>query len=278
MEHETAEQVIDIVPPRGFLFVDFAELWAYRELLFLFAWRDATVRYKQSVIGVAWAVLQPLLMVLIFTLIFGRFAGLPSEGVPYSVFALCGLLPWNYFARALADSSNSLVGSTHLVSKVYFPRLVLPLSRVFSGLIDFAITFLLLLGFLAWHRIVPTKAVLLLPAFVVLAILTSLAAGLWLTALNVRYRDVSFVVPFLVQFWMYASPVAYSSEIVPERWRTLYALNPMASVVSGFRWALLGGRAPDGAMIAASLAIVVLLLVSGLYYFRQTEHTLVDVI
>jgi lipopolysaccharide transport system permease protein len=278
MEHESAEQVIEIVPRRGFLFVDFGELWAYRELLFLFAWRDATVRYKQSVVGVAWAVLQPLLMVLIFTVVFGRFAGLPSEGVPYSVFALCGLLPWNYFARALSDSSNSLVGSAHLVTKVYFPRLILPLSRVFSGLIDFAITFLLLLGFLAWYRIVPARAIVFLPVFIVFAILTSLAVGLWLTALNVRYRDVSFVVPFLVQFWMYATPIAYSSELVPERWRTLYALNPMASVVEGFRWALLGRRAPDPAAMAVSLAIVLLLLVTGLYYFRRTEHTLVDVI
>jgi lipopolysaccharide transport system permease protein len=258
--------------------IDFAELWAYRELLFLMAWRDATVRYKQSVAGIAWALLQPLMMMAIFTLVFGRFAKLPSEGVPYSVFTLCGLLPWNYFSRSLSDSSNSLVGASQLLAKVYFPRLILPLSRVFSGLIDFGITFALLLGVLAWYRITPSLAVIALPAFMALAVLTSLAAGLWLTALNVKYRDVSFVVPFLVQFWMYASPIAYSASIVPYQWRPLYALNPMVSVVEGFRWALLGKSAPDLRAMLVSLAIVIVLLLSGLYYFRKTEETLTDVI
>jgi lipopolysaccharide transport system permease protein len=278
MPAEPIDPVIEIVPPRGMLRFDFAELWAYRELLVLLAWRDATVRYKQSVVGIAWALLQPLMMMAIFTLVFGRFANLPSEGVPYSVFTLCGLLPWNYFARSLTESSNSLVGSTQLLSKVYFPRLILPLSRVFSGLIDFGITFALLLAVLAWYRITPSLAVIALPAFMVLAILTSLAAGLWLTALNVKYRDVSFVVPFLVQFWMYASPIAYSASIVPYQWRPLYALNPMVSVVEGFRWALLGKSVPDLRAMLVSLAIVVVLLLSGLYYFRKTEETLTDVI
>jgi lipopolysaccharide transport system permease protein len=278
MRSEATEHVTEIAPPRGLLAIDFAEIWAYRELLFLLSWRDATIRYKQSVVGVAWALIQPLMMMTIFTLVFGRFAQLPSEGVPYSVFTLCGLLPWNYFARSLADSSNSLVGSSHLVTKVYFPRLILPLSRVFSGLIDFAVTFGLLLCLLAWYRIVPSAAVIALPAFVLLAILTSFAVGLWLTALNVRYRDVSFVVPFLMQFWMYASPVAYSTSIVPREWRALYSLNPMVSVVDGFRWALLGKSAPDVRPMLVSTAIVVALLISGLYYFRKSEQTLADVI
>jgi len=278
MPSDATDAVIEIVPPRGMLRIDFAELWAYRELLFLLSWRDATVRYKQSAAGIAWALLQPLMMMAIFTLVFGRFAKLPSEGVPYSVFTLCALLPWNYFARSLSDSSNSLVGASHLVTKVYFPRLILPLSRVFSGLIDFAITFALLLGVLAWYRIVPSFAVVALPVFMALAALASFAVGLWLTALNVKYRDVSFVVPFLVQFWMYASPIAYSTAIVPYQWRPLYALNPMVSVVDGFRWALLGKSAPDWRAMLVSLAIVIVLLLSGLYYFRKMEETLTDII
>ena len=258
--------------------MDVRELWDYRELLFLLAWRDATVRYKQSVAGVGWALIQPLMMMIIFTTIFGRFARLPSDGIPYSVFTLCALLPWNYFSRSLGDSSNSLVGAAHLITKIYFPRLIIPLSKVFSGLIDFAIAFLLLIVLMVWHRIVPTAGILLLPLFMLMAILTALAVGLWLTALNVRYRDVGFVVPFLLQVWMYASPVAYSASIVPERWRTLYALNPMAGVVEGFRWALLGKSAPDPVFIAVSMAIVLLLLVSGVYYFGRMERTFADVI
>lgn len=258
--------------------MDVRELWDYRELLFLLAWRDATVRYKQSVAGIGWALIQPIMMMLIFTTVFGRFARLPSDGIPYSVFTLCALLPWNYFSRSLGDSSNSLVGAAHLITKIYFPRLIIPLSKVFSGLIDFGVAFLLLIALMVWHRIVPTAGILLLPLFMLMAVLTALAVGLWLTALNVKYRDVGFVVPFLLQVWMYASPVAYSASIVPERWRTLYALNPMVGVVEGFRWALLGKHAPDPVFIAVSMAIVVLLLVSGVYYFGRMERTFADVI
>jgi lipopolysaccharide transport system permease protein len=267
-----------IVPPRGALALDVAELWAHRELLFLFAWRDATVRYKQSVVGIGWALIQPVMMMIIFTTVFGRFAKLPSDGLPYSVFTLCALVPWNYFARSLSDSSNSLVGASHLITKIYFPRLVLPLSKVFSGLIDFAIAFVLLIAVMAWYGIAPTRGLLLLPLFMLMAILTSLAVGLWLTALNVKYRDVSFVVPFLLQVWLYASPVAYSTSIVPAGWRTLYALNPMTGVIEGFRWALLGNRPPDPLLMGISLSIILILLVSGLYYFGRMERTFADII
>lgn len=267
-----------ITPPAGVLAIDFRELWAYRELLTLLVWRDATIRYKQSAVGIGWALIQPLLMMLIFTVVFGRFAKLPSDGLPYPVFTFCALLPWNYFARSLSDSSNSLVGSSHLVTKVYFPRLILPLSKVFSGLVDFAIGFVMLLGMLVWYRIAPTKGLLLLPAFLAMAMLASLSAGLWLTALNVKYRDVVFVVPFLVQLGMYASPVAYSTSIVPVKWQWIYALNPMVGVIEGFRWALLGKAAPAVEPMLVSLAIALLLLLSGLYYFRRMERTFADII
>lgn len=267
-----------ITPPEGWLSIDLKEVWAYRELLFLLAWRDVSVRYKQSVVGIGWAVIQPLLMMVIFTIIFGKFAKLPSEGIPYPIFTYCALLPWNYFARSLTDSSNSLVGSSHLVTKVYFPRLVLPLSKVFAGLIDFAIAFVILLVMMAWYRISPTAGIFFLPLFIFIAMLSSLGVGLWLTAINVKYRDVVFVVPFLAQFWMYASPVAYSVTIVPEKWQWVYGINPMVGVVEGFRWAMLGKAAPNLEMIAISTAIVVLILISGLYYFKRMERTFADII
>jgi len=272
------QRITVIAPPEGVLAIDFAELWSYRELLLLLIWRDATVRYKQSVVGIGWALIQPVMMMIIFTLVFGHFAGLPSEGVPYPVLALSALLPWNYFARSLSDSSNSLVGSSALVTKIYFPRVILPLSKVFSGLIDFAIAFVLLIAVMIWYRIAPSWRIITLPAFTAMAILVALAVGLWMTALNVRYRDVTFIVPFLVQLWMYASPVAYSTSIVPARWRWFYALNPLTGVIDGFRWALLGRTAPRLDTIAISLAIVVVIFFSGLYYFRRTERTFADII
>lgn len=275
--HEEQHTTV-IVPAQRILALKLPELWAYRELLFLFAWRDATVRYKQSVVGIGWAIIQPLMMMLIFTLVFGQFAKLPSDGVPYAVFTLCALVPWNYFARSLQDSSNSLVGATQLITKIYFPRLVLPLSKVFAGLIDLGVAFVLLILVMIWHRIVPSAAVVMLPVFILMAMMAALSVSLWLTALNVKYRDVSFVVPFLVQIWMYASPVAYSASIIPPRWRTLYALNPMVSVIEGFRWALLGKEAPQAGPMIVSFSIVLLLLVSGLYYFRRMEQTFADMI
>lgn len=267
-----------IRPPSRWLSLDLKEVWAYRELLWVLVWRDISVRYKQSVVGIGWAVIQPLMTMIIFTVIFGKFAKLPSEGIPYPIFTYCALLPWNYFARSLTDSSDSLVGSSHLVTKVYFPRLILPLGRVFAGLVDLAIAFVILIGMMIWYQVTPNMGILLLPFFIMIAMLTALGAGLWLTALNVKYRDVKFVVPFLTQFWMYASPVAYSATIVPEKWRAIYGLNPMAGVIEGFRWALLGKAAPDLLLMSVSSMIVVCLFISGLFYFKRMERSFADII
>jgi lipopolysaccharide transport system permease protein len=274
----SSEQVTTIRPASRWPTINFRELWAYRELLFILAWRDVSVRYKQSVVGIGWAVLQPLMMMLIFTIVFGKFAKLPSEGIPYPIFTFCALLPWNYFASSLSGSSNSLVGSAHLVTKVYFPRLVLPLSKVFSGLIDFAIGFVILIGMMVWYGVTPTIGILFLPLFMLVAMLASLGVGLWLTAINVKYRDVVFVVPFLVQFWMYASPVAYSTTIVPEKWQWFYGLNPMVGVIEGFRWAMLGKESPNIELMLVSLAGIVCMLIGGLYYFNKMEKTFADII
>lgn len=266
-----------VTPPKGGLSLDLKEVWAYRDLLTMLVWRDVSVRYKQSVVGIGWAVIQPFMMMIIFTIVFGKFAKLPSEGIPYPVFTYCALLPWNYFARSLGDSSNSIVGSQQLVTKVYFPRLILPLSKVFAGLIDFSIAFIILIGMMIYYRVSPNLGVFLLPVFILVAMFASMAVGLWLTALNVKYRDIVFVVPFLTQFWMYASPVGYSITIVPDKWQWIYGLNPMVVVVEGFRWALLGKNAPYTEPIIASLAMVFILFISGLYYFKAMERTFADV-
>jgi lipopolysaccharide transport system permease protein len=228
------------------------ELWEYRELLYFLTWRDIKVRYKQTVLGAAWAVIQPLFMMLVFSLFFGKLAGLPSDGIPYPVFAFCGLLPWQLFANSLTQASNSLVGSQNLITKVYFPRLVVPISAVLGGLVDFAIAFVLLLGMMFYYGIVPGWQIVVLPGLVLLVVLASLGVGLWLSALNVQYRDVRYTISFLVQFWLFATPVAYPSSIVPEKWRVLYALNPMVGVVDGFRWALLGSDTLSAPMVLAS--------------------------
>jgi homopolymeric O-antigen transport system permease protein len=252
-------------------------MWDSRELLYFLVWRDLKVRYKQTVLGAAWAVIQPFLTMVIFAVVFGRLARLPSDGLPYPVFAYCALVPWSYFATALAQSSNSLVDQSRLITKVYFPRLLVPLASVVAGLADLAITIVVLLGMLLYYGIVPTIAVLTLPLFVVLAMLTALAVGLWLSALNVRYRDVRHTIPFLIQFWLFATPVAYSSSLVPERWRTVYGLNPMAGVVEGFRWALLG-RDPPGPMLLVSVVTVVAIATGGLFYFRRMERSFADIV
>lgn len=267
-----------ISPSKGWLSLNLKEVWEYRELLGILAWRDVSVRYKQSIVGVGWAIIQPLMTMIIFTIIFGMFAKLPSDGLPYPIFSYCALLPWTYFARSLGDSSDSLVGSSHLITKVYFPRLILPISKVFSGLIDFAIAFAILLGMMAWYRIAPTKGLLALPLFIGIAMLAALGVGTWFTALNVRYRDVKFVVPFLVQFWMYASPVAYSTSIIPEKWQWIYGLNPMVGVIEGFRWAMLGKAAPSITLLLIPSLIIFAILISGLYYFRKMEKTFADII
>ncbi len=272
----TATTVIE--PSRGWLNINFREVWSYSELLTLLIWRDISIRYRQSLVGIGWAVIQPVMTMVIFTVIFGKFAKLPSDGIPYPIFTYCALLPWTYFARSLTDSSDSLVASSHLITKVYFPRLVLPLSKVFAGLIDFCIAFVLLLGMMVYYGIKPTAGIFFLPVFMLVAILTALSVGLWLTALNVRYRDVKFVVPFLTQFWLYASPVAYTSSLVPPKWQWLYGMNPMTGVIEGFRWALLGRVMPNPIMMLVSFGVVLVLLISGLFYFRRMERTFADII
>jgi lipopolysaccharide transport system permease protein len=257
---------------------DLREIWMYRDLLLLLTFRDISLRYRQSLLGVAWTIVQPLMLMAIFSIVFGGFAKLPSDGVPYPLFVLSALVPWLYFARSLAGASSSLVGSSNLVTKVYFPRLILPLSKTLSGLVDVAVALVVLAAMLAWYRVAPGWPLLLLPVFLALALLTALAIGLWLTALNVRYRDIGLLVPFLTQVWMYASPIAYSMRLVPEKWRWLYSLNPIVGVVEGFRWSLLGSAAPDFHPMVVSVAIVILMFAAGLAYFRRTERSFADVI
>jgi lipopolysaccharide transport system permease protein len=278
---ESQKSNIEIVyePSHGIIPINFRELWEYRELLYFLTWRDILVRYKQAVLGVAWAILQPLLTMIIFSVIFGRLAKLPSDGIPYPVFSYVALLPWNLFASSLTRAGASLVGNANLITKIYFPRLIIPLSAVAGGLVDFAIAFVILIGLMLFYKIIPTWNVLWLPLFILLTLLTSLAMTLWLSALNVQYRDVQYAIPFIVQAWMYASPVAYSAGLIPTGglWRIIYGLNPMAGVIQGFRWALLNGNPPDILMIASTLMVFVLFL-SGLIYFKKMEKSFADIV
>ncbi|MGD0877091.1 MAG: ABC transporter permease [Anaerolineales bacterium] len=267
-----------IEPPKGWAPLALGELWKFRELLFFLTWRDIKVRYKQTALGAAWAILQPVLTMILFSIVFGGLAKLPSEGIPYPIFTFTALLPWQLFAFALSESSNSLVGSQNLVSKVYFPRLVVPFSSVLAGVIDFAIALVVLIGMMAFYHIRLTLLIFLLPVFLLLALASALAVGLWLSALNVKYRDIRYVVPFLTQFWMYATPIAYSSSLIPEKWRWLYSLNPMTGVVEGFRLAILGKSSLDVFSLSVSAAVVVLLLIGGLYYFKRMESSFADII
>jgi lipopolysaccharide transport system permease protein len=270
--------VLRITPPSRWWVLPFGELWAYRELLYFFVWRDIKIRYKQTAIGAAWAILQPFLTALVYTLFFGRLAHITSGGLPYLIFYYSALLPWMYFAASLQNATNTIVDNQRLVTKVYFPRLALPLSSVLSGLVDFGISFLMFIPMMAYYRIRPTAAVLWLPVFLLLAILTALGVGLWLSAMNAIYRDVRYVVPFLVQFWMVASPVAYPSSLIPEKWRWLYGLNPMAGVIEGFRWSLTGNGQPPGRLIFVSAGVVIVVLLAGLAYFQKMETTIADVV
>ena len=267
-----------IRPSTGWTGVSLRDLWAYRELLYFLAWRDIKVRYKQTALGVIWVVIQPLFAMLVFSVFFGRLAGMPSGGVPYPVFAFCALLPWQLFAHALTESSASLVTNQNLITKVYFPRLIIPLAPVLASLLDFLIAFGLLLGMLTYYRITPTLWVWTLPLFLLLAIALAIGVGLWLAALNARYRDVRYTIPFLTQIWLFATPIAYPSSLVPEPWRAWYGLNPMAGVVDGFRWALLGTADAPGGLMAVSAAVTLVILVSGVHYFRRTERTFADTI
>jgi len=252
------------------------ELWEYRELLYFFVWRDVKVRYKQTVIGVAWVILQPLMTMGVFTIFFGRLAKLPSQGLPYPVFYFAALVPWTYFAQALQNCTAIVVSNQHVITKVYFPRLVLPLAAVCSGLVDFVIGFVVMIILTLSCGIHPPATVALLPVFLLLAVATALGVGLWTSALNALYRDVASIIPFIVQFWMLASPVAYPSSLVPERWRWLYGLNPMAGVIDGFRWALTGTGKPPGAQMAISAVVVLLLVLGGLVFFQRVEGTVAD--
>jgi homopolymeric O-antigen transport system permease protein len=267
-----------IEPIEGWATLKLKELWDYRELLYFLVWRDVKVRYKQAALGAAWAILQPLLTMLIFSVIFGMFAKVPSDGTPYPLFAFVALVPWNFFATSLGQSSNSVVGSANLITKVYFPRLAIPLASVLAGLVDFALSFIVLLGMMVYYHHAPTIHVLWLPLFILLGLAAAVGMGFWLSAMNVKYRDVRYVVPFLVQFWMYASPIIYPSSMIPARYRTLYALNPIVGVVDGFRWALLGTKTAPGPMLAVSSAATLVFLVGGALYFRRMEAEFADIV
>jgi lipopolysaccharide transport system permease protein len=267
---------IVIRPSRGWVSLDLRDLWRYRELLYFLTWRDIKVRYKQTVFGAAWAILQPFFTMIVFSVFFGQLVRVPSDGIPYPIFAYSGLLPWQLFSQAVTRSGNSLVSNRHLITKIYFPRLAIPISAVLAGLVDFGIAFVVLLVMMVYYHIAPTVAVLTLPFFLLLAVAAALGVGLWLSALNLKYRDVGYTIPFLTQFWLFATPVVYPSSLIPEKWRALYGLNPMAGVVEGFRWALLG-KAPPGPFLAISVGAVMLLLIGGLYYFRRMEKTFADV-
>ncbi len=274
----SAPIVVHIRPSKGWVSLRLNELLEYRELLYFLVWRDIKVRYKQTALGASWAVIQPFLTMVVFSLFFGKLAKMPSDGVPYPIFSFAALVPWTFFATSLTNSSNSLVGSANLIKKVYFPRLAIPIATVLSGLVDFAIAFGMLIAMMIWYRVHPTVNALWLPLFLLLALVTSLGVGLWLSALNVKYRDVKYVVPFLTQFWLFATPVAYPSSLLAGKWRAIYALNPMVGVVEGFRWSLLGTRTNPTSVIAVSTAAAVVMLVSGAFYFRRMERTFADVV
>ena len=268
--------IIHIRPTKGWAALNLKDLWLYRELVYFLTWRDIKVRYKQAVLGIAWAILQPLLTMVIFSFIFGNLAKLPSDGIPYPLFSYAAVLPWQLFSSALQRSSISLVGNANLLTKIYFPRLIIPFSAVLASLVDFGIAFLVMIGLMIYYQVWPTLMMLWIIPLSLLALITALAVSLWLSALNVLYRDVQHMVPFLIQFWMYASPVAYSATLIPTgTWRIIYGLNPMAGVIQGFRWALLGAQPPD-ILLAVSIVMVLILLVSGLFYFRRMEKTFAD--
>jgi lipopolysaccharide transport system permease protein len=275
---EESVQVIRIEPSKGWVALQLKELWAYRELLYFLVWRDVKVRYKQTALGAAWAIIQPVFTMIVFSLFFGRLAKIPSDGIPYPIFAYAALVPWTFFSHGLSQASNSLVGSSNLLKKVYFPRLSVPIASVLSGLIDFLIAFIVLLGMLLYYGIHPTLNVIWLPFLLLLTVITSLGVSLWLSALNVHFRDVRHVLPFLTQFWLFATPIAYPSSLLSEQWRTLYSINPMVGVVEGFRWALLGVETAPGPMLIVSSLVALALLVGGVFYFRRLEKTFADVL
>lgn len=274
---ETPRTVV-IKPSSGWTALNLKDLWVYRELVYFLTWRNLKVRYKQTALGAAWAILQPFLTMVVFSIFFGNLAKVPSDGVPYPIFSYTALLPWTLFSKALSDAAHSLVQSSHMITKVYFPRMILPLAAVLAGVVDFLIAFVVLLGMMVFYKVTPTANIWTIPFFLLLTLVTAIGVGLWLSAFNVLYRDINYVLPFLTQFWMYISPIAYPTSMVPEKWRLVYALNPMTGVVEGFRWALLGtGQAPGMVTLISSL-MALFLFISGMFYFKRMERQFADMV
>jgi lipopolysaccharide transport system permease protein len=271
-------QFLRIQPTKGWVSLRLRELWDYRELFYFLVWRDIKVRYKQTALGMAWAIVQPIFTVVIFSIFFGRLAKIPSDGIPYPLFSFAALVPWTFFSYGLNQSSNSLVGSANLITKVYFPRLAVPIASIVAGTVDFLLAFVVLIAMMVYYRVPPTTNIMFLPLFFLLTVVTSLGVGLWLSALNVKFRDVRLILPFLVQLWMFATPIAYPSSLLHGSWKNIYGLNPMVGVVEGFRWALLGVKSPPGTMVYVSAVIAALLLTGGVMYFRRMEKTFADLV
>ena len=278
LRNKRQSPILNIEPSNTWVSLSLGELWQYRELLYFLVLRDVKVRYKQTALGAAWAIIQPLFTMLIFSLFFGLLARMPSDGIPYPLFSLAALVPWTFFANGLNQSANSLVASANLLKKVYFPRLVIPLATVLAGVVDFALSFAVLLGLMAFYGVAPTINLLWMPLFLLLAFITSLGVGLWMSALNVKYRDVRYIVPFIIQIWMFSTPIVYPSSLLPLPWRTIYGINPMVGVVEGFRWALLGSNTAPGFMIAVSSTAALLILIGGAFYFRHMEKGFADIV
>lgn len=278
MELKNSARLTIIKPSSGWSALNLRDLWLYRELILFMTWRDLKVRYKQTLLGASWAVLQPFMTMVVFSIFFGSLANVPSDGVPYPIFSYTALIPWTLFSKALQDASRSLVASSHMITKVYFPRMILPLASVLAGVVDFLIAFFVLIGMMVYFGISPTSNVWALPLFLLLALITAVGVGLWLSALNVLYRDINYVLPFLTQFWMFLTPIAYPSSMVPQKFQGLYALNPMTGVVEGFRWVLLGTGQPPGLMTLVSSLVAVALLISGMFYFKRMERLFADMV
>jgi lipopolysaccharide transport system permease protein len=275
---KTDLKTIVLKPSSGWAALDLKDLWIYRELVYFMTWRDLKVRYKQTLLGASWAVLQPFLTMVVFSIFFGGLAKVPSDNVPYPIFSFTALLPWTLFSKALLDASKSLVSSAHIITKIYFPRIILPLASILAGIVDFFIAFVVLLVMMVFYKIAPTSNIWTLPFFLLLALVSALGVGLWLSALNVLYRDINYATHFITQFWMFITPIAYSSTMIPDKWKLIYSLNPMAGVVNGFRWALLGIGEGPGADLMVSVVVAVVLLISGLIYFKRTERLFADMV